>query len=43
MYYLTPIYSVRGFAAFVKCNAYYLAMLWFYSLQEDRSYNVYKA
>ena len=25
MYYLTAIYSVRGFGAFVKSNAYYLA------------------
>jgi len=26
MYYLTAIYSVRGLGAFVKCNAYYLAV-----------------
>jgi len=28
MYYLTAIYSVRGFGAFVKCNAYYLAIFY---------------
>jgi len=28
MYYLTAIYSVKGFEAFVKCNAYYLAVFW---------------
>ena len=28
MYYLTPILSIGGFAAHVKCNAYYIAALW---------------
>jgi len=28
MYYLTAIYSVRGFAVFVKCKAYYIADFW---------------
>jgi len=26
MYYLTAIYIISGLGAFVKCNAYYLAV-----------------